>query len=181
MEAKPDKTNIALIGFMGTGKSSVGRALAKRLGRKFIELDCLIEQNAGQSIPEIFQHHGEIGFRELEIQTVKVIAREENVVIACGGGVVLNKINVDRLRERGVIIYLTASPATILKRTSRDRLARPLLNVEDPIMRIKELLKFRKPLYESAADVTINTTRLNIDAVVVEIIEALKGNESFHI
>ncbi|MDO8579009.1 MAG: shikimate kinase [Dehalococcoidales bacterium] len=181
MEAQPVKTNIALIGFMGTGKSSVGRTLARRLGRKFIELDALIEQKAGKSIPEIFHHDGEIGFRELEIQTIKGIEAEKNVVIACGGGVVLNKINIDRLKEGGVIIYLKASPNVILKRTSRDNLVRPLLNVEDPVSRIQELLKFRKPFYERAADITINTTRLNVDGVVGEIIETLKGNESFHI
>jgi shikimate kinase len=181
MEAKQVKTNIALIGFMGTGKSSVGRVLARRLGRQFIELDALIEKNAGKSIPEIFQHDGEIGFRELEIQTIKDIESEKNVVVACGGGVVLNKINIDRLKEGGVVVYLTAAPNVILQRTSRDPLVRPLLNVADPVSRIKELLKFRKPLYERAADITINTTRLNIDSVVREIIETLKGNESFHI
>ena len=181
MEAKQVKTNIALIGFMGTGKSAVGRALARRLARRFIELDSLIEQNAGKSIPEIFQNDGEIGFRELEIQAVKGIAGEENVVIACGGGIVLNTINIDRLKAGGVIIYLTASPNIILKRTSRDRSVRPLLNVSDPAARIKELLKFRKPLYTHAADITVNTTRLNVDGVVGEIIESLKANESFHI
>lgn len=181
MEVKPPKTNISLIGFMGTGKSSVGRALARRLNRKFIELDALIEKDAGKSIPEIFKHGGEIGFRELEIQTIKNIESEKNVVVACGGGVVLNKINIDRLKEGGVVIYLTAAPNIILKRTSRDPLARPLLNVEDPVSRIKELLKFRKPLYQRAADITINTTGLNIESVVREIIEKLKGNESFHI
>ena len=181
METKPVKTNIALIGFMGTGKSAVGRALARRLGRKFIEIDSLIEQRAGKSIPEIFRHDGEIGFRELEIQAIKGIAAEKNVVIACSGGVVLNRINIDRLKIGGVIIYLTASPNIVLKRTSRDRLARPLLNVEDPVARIKELLKFRKPLYEHAADITINTTRLNVEDVVGEIVESIKGNESFRI
>ena len=181
MEDKPVKTNIALIGFMGTGKSSVGRTLAKRLGRKFIELDSLIEQKAGKCIPDIFRQDGEIGFRELEIKTVKDVQTEKKVVIACGGGVVLNKINIDRLKESGVIIYLTASPGGILKRTSRDNLVRPLLNVEDPVARIKELLKYRKPFYERAADITINTTRLNVDGVVGEIINTLKGNESFHI
>jgi shikimate kinase len=181
MEAKPEKTNIALIGFMGTGKSSVGRVLAKRLGRKFIELDTIIEKNAGKSIPEIFQQNGEIGFRELEIQAVKGIAAEKNAIIACGGGVILNKINIDRLKEGGIIIYLTAAPSIIIRRTSRDKLVRPLLNVEDPIARVKELLKFRKPFYERAADTTINTTRLNVDRVVGEIVKTLKSNESIHI
>ena len=166
---------------MGTGKSAVGRAVAKKLRRKFIELDELIEKKAGKSIPEIFQHDGEIAFRELEIQAIKDIASEKHTVIACGGGVVLNRINIDRLREGAVIVYLTAAPGAILKRTSRDRNVRPLLNVADPVLRVKELLKFRRPYYESAADTKINTSRLDIDAVAGQIIDRLKEDESFNI
>ena len=93
------KTNIALIGFMGVGKTVVGQLLAKKLARKFLELDLLIEQKAGKPIPEIFRQDGEITFRELEIAAAKEVASEKDVVIACGGGIVLNKINIDRLRE----------------------------------------------------------------------------------
>lgn len=166
---------------MGTGKSAVGRALAKRLQRKFIELDALIEQKAGKSIPEIFQQDGEIAFRELEIQATKDIARENRTVIACGGGVVLNRINIDRLRKGAMIVYLTASPGVILNRTSRDRNARPLLNVADQVLRIKTLLKFRRPFYESAADIKINTSGLDINAVAEQIIDRLKQDESFNL
>lgn len=166
---------------MGTGKSAVGRAVAKKLRRKFIELDELIEKKAGKSIPEIFQHDGEIAFRELEIQAIKDIASEKHTVIACGGGVVLNRINIDRLREGAVIVYLTAAPGAILKRTSRDRNVRPLLNVADPVLRVKELLKFRRPYYESAADIKINTSRLDINAVAGQIIDNLKKDESFNL
>ena len=91
------KSSIALIGFMGTGKTAVGQALAERLGKEFIETDTLIEVKAGRSIPEIFRRHGETAFRELEIEAIKEIAGRDNAVIACGGGVVLNKINIDRL------------------------------------------------------------------------------------
>jgi len=173
------KGNIALIGFMGTGKTAVGRALAKRLGKKFIELDLLIEQKAGKSIPEIFQNDGEIIFRELEIEATKEVSKGTKSVIACGGGIVLNKINVDRLRESSRIIYLTASPGAILKRTSRRKNERPLLDVPDPARRIRELLEFRKPFYERAADITINTSQLDINAVAEQIIEKLKEDESF--
>lgn len=164
---------------MGTGKSAVGRAVAKKLQRKFIELDKLIVQRAGKSIPEIFQQDGEIAFREFEIQATKEIAREKRMVIACGGGIVLNRINIDRLRKDAVIIYLTASPGVIMKRISRDRNVRPLLKVADPALRVKELLKFRRPFYERAADIKINTSRLNIDAVAEQIIGRLKEDESF--
>ncbi|MFC2005963.1 shikimate kinase [Chloroflexota bacterium] len=174
------KTNIALIGFMGTGKTAVGQLLAKKLDRKFLELDSLIEQQAGKSIPDIFQQDGEIAFRELEIDVTRKIAREEYSVIACGGGIVLNKINIDRLREGAKIVYLTASPRVILKRVSSEEGQRPLLAVDNPTLTIQNLLKFRKPFYERAADITINTSKLDIDAVAEQIIEKLRKDENFN-
>ncbi len=172
--------NIALIGFMGTGKTVVGQLLAKKLDRKFIELDSLIEQKAGKPIPDIFQQDGEIAFRELEIGVTEEVAKSKNTVIACGGGLVLNKINIDRLRESSSIVYLTASPGVILKRVSSEGGQRPLLEVANPIQTIRELLEFRKPFYERAADITTNTSKLDIDAVAEQIIEKLKDDESFN-
>jgi len=174
------KTNIALIGFMGAGKTAVGQLLAKKLDRKFIEMDLVIEQQAGKSIPEIFQQDGEIAFRELEIEVTREIAERENAVIACGGGLVLNKINLDRLRESSRIVYLTASPRVILKRVSSEEGQRPLLEVDNPTLTIRELLRFRKPFYERAADITIDTSKLDINSVAEQIIEKLKEDESFH-
>ena len=173
------KTNIALIGFMGAGKTAVGQLLAKKLSREFIELDLLIEQQAGKSIPEIFQQDGEIAFRELEIEVTKQIASEKGLVIACGGGVVLNKINIDRLRESSRLVYLTASPRVILKRVSGNE-ARPLLKTDDKALKIRELLVFRKPFYERATDIKIDTSKLDINAVVEQIINKLKDDESFN-
>jgi shikimate kinase len=173
------KTSIALIGFMGAGKTAVGRALAKKLGKEFIELDPLIEQKAGKTIPEVFREDGEIAFRELEIAVTKEAATRKNVVIACGGGLVLNKINTDRLRQEGVTVYLTATPSVILRRTTSDTEERPLLTVPDPTRTISELLKFRKPFYERAADISINTSRLDIAGVVEEIITRLREHENF--
>jgi len=174
------KTNIALIGFMGTGKTAVGKALAEKLGKKFIELDSLIEQKTGKTIPEIFKQDGEIAFRELEIEVTKEVAEGKNQIIACGGGVVLNKINIDRLRKESLIVYLTASPKIILKRTSNDAEERPLLKVANPALTIQGLLKFRKPFYERAADIKIDTSKLGIGSVVEQIIEKLKEDESFN-
>lgn len=174
------KTSIALIGFMGTGKTGVGKALAKKLGKEFIELDALIEQKAGKTIPEIFQQDGEIAFRELEIEVTKEVSPKKNVVIACGGGLVLNKINIDRLKKENLVVYLTASPEVILKRTSFDRNERPLLEAADRTLTVKELLKFRQPFYERAAEITIDTSKLDIDSVVEQIIAKVKENESFH-
>ena len=175
------KTSIALIGFMGTGKTAVGRALSEKLGKRFIELDPLIEQKAGKTIPEVFQEDGETVFRELEITVTKEAAREKEAVIACGGGVVLNKINIDRLKKEAVIVYLTASPKVILKRTLHDDEERPLLKAADPAQTIRELLRFRQPFYKRAAEITINTSRLDIEATVTQIITRLKEYEGFHL
>ena len=174
------KTNIALIGFMGVGKTAVGEVLAKKLNRKFVELDLLIERKAGKSIPEIFQQDGEVAFRELEIEVTREIAREKYLVIACGGGVVLNRINIDRLREESRIVYLTASPRVILKRISGDGGERPLLKGDNPSSTIQGLLRFRKPFYERATDIKIDTSRLDIESVVEQIISRLKEDESFN-
>ena len=175
------KTNIALIGFMGTGKTAVGKVLAEKLNKEFVELDALIEQRAGKSIPEIFQQDGEIAFRELEIEVTKRVAKNKNQVIACGGGLVLNKINIDRLNRDSIIVYLTASPGVILKRVSNGDEERPLLKVTNQAQAIQESLRFRRPFYERAADIRINTSRMNIDSVAGEIIRQVKQDENFNI
>jgi len=174
------KTNIALIGFMGVGKTAVGHALAKKLNKRFVELDFLIEQKAGKPIPDIFQQDGEIAFRELEIEVTKEVATGKNLVIACGGGIVLNKINIDRLRQEAIIVHLTASPQVILKRTSGDGVRRPLLEVADPALTVRELLKFRRPCYERASDIKIDTSKLDINAVVEPIISKIRAHESLN-
>lgn len=172
------KTSIALIGFMGTGKTTVGKLLAEKLGKEFIEMDALVETKAGKSIAEIFRDEGELHFRELEIEVTRAVSGRKNAVIACGGGIVLNKINVDRLGRECVIVGLTATPSIILKRISGNKDDRPLLAVDDRARRIKELMKSRRPYYERAADVMINTSRLGTEAVARRIIEKVKEHES---
>jgi len=161
---------IALIGFMGVGKTVVGKVLAKKLNKEFVELDSLIERKAGKPIPEIFEQDGEVAFRELEIEVIKEVAGN------CGGGIVLNKINIDRLRKDSVIVYLTASPSVILKRVSNGG-ERPVLKIND-LPTIQELLRFRKPFYEREADITINTSKMDIDSVAGQIIEKVRQDES---
>jgi shikimate kinase len=175
------KTNIALIGYMGTGKTAAGQILSEKSCREFIELDWFIEKQAGKSIPDIFQESGEIGFRELEIEATKQVAGKDNAVIACGGGIVLNKINIDRLRENGVIVRLTAAPEVILERVSVEKGQRPLLEVEDQLKTIKEMLEYREPYYERSADITIDTSELSIEGVADRITEELKSNEGFNL
>ncbi len=173
------RSSITLIGFMGTGKTVVGKTLAERLGKKFVELDSLIEQKAGKSIPKIFQQAGEVTFRELEIEVTKEVSEDKNQVIACGGGIVLNKINIDRLKGDSVIVYLTAASGVILKRVSAGDEARPLLEVANPALTIQELLRFRKPFYERAADITINTSKLSVNSIAEQIISQVKQDENF--
>ena len=173
------KSNIALIGFMGTGKTAVGQVLAKRLNRPLVEVDSVIKKMAGKTIPQIFNNDGEIVFRELEIEAIKKAAALEKQVIVCGGGAVLNTINIDRLRAKGVVINLTASLEIILKRLAQDGDNRPLININWPPERIKELMKFRKPFYDRAAEIAINTSKLSIEAAADKIINRLKKYEGF--
>jgi shikimate kinase len=172
------KTSIALIGFMGTGKTAVGKILAEKLGKEFLELDALIEKMAGKSIPAIFRDEGETAFRELEIAVTREVSARKNAVIACGGGIVLNKINIDRLKQECVIVCLAASPGVILKRTSADKDGRPLLAVADRVRQVKELMNYRLPYYERSADITVNTSRLKLDTVARRIIEKVREHES---
>ncbi len=172
------KTNIALIGFMGAGKTAVGRALAQKMNREFVEMDALIEKKADKSIAEIFKQEGEIAFRELEIIVTREVSGAGNRVIACGGGIVLNKINIDRLKQSSIIVYLAVSPGAVARRTTQDNGIRPLLNVNDRTAEIKSLLRFRKPLYENAADITVNTSRISVEAVADKIVDEMKQYES---
>ncbi|HEX79147.1 MAG TPA: shikimate kinase [Dehalococcoidia bacterium] len=167
------KTNIALIGFMGAGKTAVGELLAERLGKKPVETDRLIEKRAGKSIPDIFSQDGEAAFRQLEVDVIGEVAGDKNQVIACGGGVVLNHINTDRLKEGAVVVYLTAPPEVILRRVLADTSVRPLLKSKNKEQTVRKLMRCRRPLYERAADIEIDTSELDIDEVAEHIIARL--------
>lgn len=174
------KTNIALIGFMGAGKTAVARLLAKNLGKELVELDCLIENRAGKSIADIFREDGEIAFRQLEIDVIREVAGNKNQVIACGGGIVLNKINIDRLKQEAVVVYLTASADVIQQRVSTDGDTRPLLARNNKAPTIRQMLEFRQPFYERAADIRIDTSALDIEATAEMIITRLKNYAGFN-
>jgi len=167
------KENIVLVGFMATGKTSVGRFLATELNKKLLSTDSLIEKKSKKAIPQIFKHEGEIKFRELEIQAVKKVSAMKNVIIDCGGGVVLNKINIDRLKGSGIIFLLTAKLEEILKRESRQKEARPLFSS------VKELLDFRKPFYKISCDHKIDTTNLSIEETGKKIIKIYNASKHF--
>jgi shikimate kinase len=165
--------NIILTGFMGTGKTAVGRRLAMLLNMELIDVDTEIEKSQQMTINEIFKQFGEPGFREIETDMIQKLSERRDVIISTGGGAVLKQKNMDALRKQGIIICLMASPQTILKRTSHNS-NRPLLKVEDPFEKIKELLNFRKPFYEKA-DILIDTEDKTPLQIAEEIIDKIKG------
>ena len=172
------KSNIALIGFMGSGKSTAGKRLARRLNRDFIETDRLIETRASMPISGIFNERGETAFRDLEEEIIKeVAASNQNAVISCGGGVVLRQVNVERLKETSTIVYLEADTAALQERLATSR-KRPLLNSPDRDQIIEELHEARRPLYKAAAEITVKTRTRPFAAVISEIIEKLGIDES---
>jgi len=168
------KNSIALIGFMATGKTAVGKTLANHLGNpyRFIETDQIIIEDAGKSIPEIFAEDGEIVFREYEISACKKASNYNNVIISCGGGIVLNKINIDYLKQNSHIVLLEATIEEIYKRIMNNgKETRPVVDKEDPKAEIERVLTFRKPFYQAASEVIIETTGKKIKDIVKEIIK----------
>ena len=170
------KSNIALIGFMAVGKSSAGRLLAEKTGKSFVEVDSVIEKKIGKTINEIFREEGEIVFREYEMAVIKDLSSHHNQVLSCGGGVVLNKINIDRLKQDSIVVWLTASAESILKRLADSGDTRPLIAGKINESDVQSLLLFRKPFYERACDVQIDTSALTIEQVAANIIKKLESN-----
>lgn len=168
----PKEGNIILTGFMGTGKSEVGKRLAARLGWRFIDTDVLIEQEAGMSITRLFADKGEPHFRGLEQQVITRVSMEKDVVIATGGGTIVNQANADRLTAGGTVICLTATPEVILSRVQGNT-NRPLLQGDDPLGKIRMLLQSRADAY-ARADLAIDTSHLGVDEVVDAVQKALK-------
>lgn len=150
---------------MGAGKTTIGRSLAKRLGLEFIDSDREIEARTGVSIPTIFEIEGEEGFRKREAQVIEDLSSLNGRVVATGGGVVLRQENRARLRASGFVVYLNVPPATLWERTRRDT-GRPLLQVEDPLLRLKELYAQRDPFYREVADLIIDGSRINAQGVL---------------
>ena len=150
--------NIALIGFMGSGKSSTGRKLAHQLRYEYIDTDQLIEERTGMSITDYFKLHGEEQFRKLEFEVIRGLEPKSGVVISTGGGVPLNPQNVESLRKHCTVIWLSAAPDVILRRVG-DRNTRPLLrDADDPLQKIVEMCQQRDPIYRNAADIKIDTS-----------------------
>lgn len=160
--------NIYLVGFMATGKTSVGRELAKKKKWQFVDLDELIELEEKRTIADIFAQKGEPYFRKIEKKILKKVAKEKKFVVATGGGIIIDPENIKTMKESGAMVCLSASPDEILKRAS-GHIHRPLLNVKNPKKRIELLLKLRAPYYLKA-DKIIDTSKLSVAQVVRKIL-----------
>lgn len=150
------KTNIFLVGMPGAGKTTVGRQLARRLQRSFVDADHEIEARTGVRIPLIFDIEGEQGFRDRESKVIAELADQANLVVATGGGAVLRPENRAVLKQSGTVVYIRAAPNLLFERTRLDP-NRPLLQVADPLKKLEELFAQRDPLYREVADVVINS------------------------
>ena len=150
---------------MGAGKTSVGRLLAKRLGKAFYDSDQTIESRTGVKIPVIFDVEGEAGFRQRECAIIEELSGLEGIVLATGGGAVLNEHNREYLRSRGTVVYLRASVQDLWNRTRHDK-NRPLLKTADPLARLAELHAQRDPIYRELAHLTVDTGRQSLRALV---------------
>ena len=162
---------------MGTGKSAVGRRLAKDLAFQFVDTDRVIEEKIGKKIADIFAEDGEGRFRELESEAVRDVMCHNQMVVSTGGGAVLNRDNLDILCQNGIVVWLTSRPEVILKRAQRRISDRPLLKGSNPLLKIRQLMGEREPYYNRAA-FSVDTSDMSIDGVVAEIKEKVLGFEN---
>lgn len=168
--------NVVLIGFMGCGKTSLGKKLSRRLKYSFLDTDKYIEQKEGMEITEIFEKKGEPYFRELERTAVEKLSAEKRIVIATGGGIIKNPQNMEQLKKQGIIVYLKATPEHIYRNIGNDN-TRPLLEGGNKKEKIKKLMDERKPLYEKYADVTVNVSNETTGKIIERIGREVKSFE----
>ncbi|MBA5685551.1 bifunctional shikimate kinase/3-dehydroquinate synthase AroKB [Rugamonas apoptosis] len=166
--------NVFLVGLMGAGKTTIGRILARKLGLRFIDSDHEIEARTGASIPWIFEIEGEQSFRRREAEVIRELTAQQGIVLATGGGAILDPDSRAYLQARGTVIYLRASVNSILARTAHDK-NRPLLQTADPRKKLEELMALRDPLYQQVAHMVIDTGRPNVQSMVQTILTELEG------
>jgi len=172
----PKNNNIFLVGLMGAGKTTIGRLLARKLNRRFVDADHEIEARTGATIPWIFEIEGEACFRRREADVIRDLSAQQGLVLATGGGAVLDPKSRALLAERGTVIYLRASIGSILQRTAHDK-NRPLLQTADPRGKLEQLWTERDPLYREIADLVIDTGRPNVQSMVQTILDQLAAQE----
>lgn len=174
------KDSIALIGFMATGKSTVGEALAKYLGGdyKFYEIDEIVTRMAGKPISQIFNEEGEHVFRQFEIRAIKKISKYKKSIISCGGGAVLNQVNIKRLKQNCHIVLLKATIEEISKRIMKDgKKTRPVIDKDNLQIEIENVLLSREKFYNMAAEFIIDTTHKSINEIIHEVLSKTKVNK----
>ena len=169
-----DRGNIILVGLMGCGKTSVGKVLARLLDKTFVDSDHEIERVTGVRIPVIFEIEGEAGFRAREHKMIAQLVKQNNLLLATGGGAILSQENRDLLKANGTVIYLRAPVKSLLKRTQRDR-NRPLLRVPDPAAKLTELYELRDPLYREVAHLIFDTSNQSVRTLAGQIEAKLKS------
>jgi shikimate kinase len=165
---------IVLIGFMGAGKSSVGRTLARMTGLPRFDTDEVVAARFGLTVSEIFETQGEEAFREAEAEALRELADRRGAIITTGGGILLRPENADLVRELGTVVYLDADEETLFRRINR-RATRPLLRTENPRATLTELLRVRLPLYRAAADIEVDTSFLTHDEVAKKILNHIEN------
>jgi len=167
------RRNVFLVGMMGAGKTTAGRLMARRLKREFLDTDLEIERRCGVKVPVIFEIEGEAGFRQREAAVIAELTAREDVVLATGGGAVLDEANRRHLAARGTVVYLHAPPPALYERVRQDR-NRPLLATADPQARLQELYAVRDPLYREIADVVVDTGRQSVQNLARQLLARLK-------
>lgn len=167
-------SNVFLVGLMGAGKTTVGRHLARRLSKEFLDTDHEIETRTGVRVAVIFEIEGESGFRRREAETLSRLVETSNIVLATGGGVILDPNNRELLKQHGCVVYLHAKPLELAKRIGQDR-TRPLLQGTDPRKRLEELYLIRDPLYREIADLIIDTGRQSVSTLVGQLVARLEA------
>ena len=165
--------NIILVGPMGAGKTTIGKQLAQQLGREFYDCDRVIEEHTGADIPLIFELEGEQGFRKREKNMLLELTQKEDIVLATGGGAVLDPENRKQLTKSGFVIYLNAPLSQLINRTSKDK-NRPLLQTADPRKKLEEIMAVRDPLYREVADAIIETDGSPVRNVVKKLVTLAK-------
>lgn len=166
--------NIILCGFMGSGKSTIGKLLARQLNAEFIDLDDYIVEKRGMTISDIFSKYGEENFRKSETQAAKNISKLDNLIVSLGGGTVVNPKNAEILKTSGKIILLYISPETVYQRLKNDK-SRPLLQTKDKLKAITDMLEKRMPYYDAAADYKVNVDGKTKEEVLKEILKIIEN------
>lgn len=176
---KAGSGNLILVGMMGSGKTTMGRALARHLGKTFVDSDEEIIRRTGVTIPHIFDIEGEPGFRQRETAALRELLVRDNMVLATGGGAVLDEQNRAMLQRNGIVIYLKASVHDLWQRTRHDR-NRPLLQVADPHGKLMELFQQRDPLYQQAADIVIQSGKQSVHNLMLHLVDEIEAYRKNH-